>query len=45
MTSCGYNPNYPSEDKMLKGLHVELHDWTMKLGTWKKFWFCELEFL
>ena len=36
MTSCGYNPNYPSEDKMFKDMHVELHDWTMKLGTWKK---------
>ena len=35
MSSCGYSPNYPSEDKMFKSLHVELHDWTMKLGTWK----------
>ena len=35
VTNCGYNPNYPSKNKMLKDLHVELHDWTMKLGTWK----------
>ena len=34
--SCGYNPEFSSVDKMPKGLHVELQEWIMKLGTWEK---------